>query len=81
MIALHRGAARRKDAALAQQPPDRDIFAAVLIVVADAHDASVGQSDPARALDLEEEQFDRVGRPGEFQPLAGERAVLDLGAV
>ena len=77
---LHRRPARRQDAALAQQPADGDIFAAVLVGIADAHDRAVGQPQPPGALDLEEEQVDRVGRPGDLQPLAGQRAVLDLGA-
>ena len=62
------------------KPPDRDIVAAVLAGIADPHDAPVGQPDPPRALDLDEEQFDRVGGPGELEALAGERPVLDLGA-
>ena len=60
-------------------PPDRDIFAAVLIVIAEPHDSAVGQLEAARALDLKEEQVDRVGGPGKLEPAAGERSVLDLG--
>jgi hypothetical protein len=32
-------------------------------------------------LDLEEEELDRVGDPGDLEPAPGERAVLDCGAV
>src|SRR5690606_17589806 len=39
-----------------------------------------GQPEPPRALDLQEEEVDRVGRPGELEPAAGEGALLDLAA-
>ena len=79
MIASMLAPPGRKDAALAQQPADGDIFAAVLVGIANPHDLAVGQLQPARALDLQEEQFDRIGRPADFQPAAGERPILDLG--
>ena len=40
-----------------------------------------GAAQPARALDLQEEEFDRIRGPGDLEPLAGKRAVLDRGAV
>ena len=70
-----------EEAALAQQPADRDIFAAVLAGIADPHHAAVGQPQPPRALDLEEEEVDRIGRPGDLQPAPGQRALLDLAAL
>ena len=72
---------RLEQAAVAHQPADRDIFAAVLRGIADPHHAAVGQPQPARALDLEEEEVDRIGRPGELEPAPGKRALLDRGAV
>ena len=60
---------------------DAGVVAPVLPGIADPHDAAVGRAQPARALDLQEEEFDRIGRPGDLEPASGERAVLDLGAV
>ena len=40
-----------------------------------------GSAQPARALDLQEEELDRIRRPGDFEAAPGERAVLDLGAL
>ena len=79
--ALHGGLAGAEQAAVLHQLADADIFAAVLPGIADPHHSAVGQAQPARALDLEEEEVDRVGGPGDFEAAAGERPVLDLGAL
>ena len=73
--------ARLEQAAILHQLADSDIVAPVLAGIADPHDSAVGQAEAARALDLEEEEVDRVGRPGDFEAPAGERPVLDLGAL
>ncbi len=59
--------------------PMPGIFAPVLPGIADADHAAVRRAQAARALDLEEEEFDAVGRPGDFQPAPRQRAILDLG--
>jgi hypothetical protein len=59
----------------------RDVVAPVLPGVADADHLAFGADQPARALDLQEEELDRVRRPGDLEPAPGERAVLDLRAV
>jgi hypothetical protein len=46
----------------------------------DADDAAVGQLDAARALDLHEEDVDRVGKVEQLQALALQRTLLDLRA-
>ncbi len=66
---LHRDR-RRNQAAIAQEPADRDIGAPVLRRKADPHDAAVGQPQPSRALDLEEEEVDRIGPPRRFRARA-----------
>src|SRR5690606_25253416 len=72
---------------VADQPPlahdaaHADIFAPVLPGIADAHDAAVGRDEAAGTLDLEEEELDRIRHPGDLQPAAGERALLDLRAI
>ena len=43
-----------------------------------ANDRAVLEHHPPRALDLEEEELDRVGEPEELFRLAGERSRLDL---
>ena len=52
-----RAASRRARSSIA---PDRAIRVAVLIGVADAHDAAVGEAHAAGALDLQEERLDRI---------------------
>ena len=51
---------------------------AVLVGVAEAHDGAIVQRDASRALDLEEERFDRIGDVGER--LARERRGIALDA-
>src|SRR5690606_25918859 len=67
--------------ALAHQRADADVFAPVLAGIADADDLALGADQPARALDLQKEELDRIGRPGDLEPATGERAGLDLGAL
>src|SRR3546814_7170567 len=49
--------------------------------IADAQHAAVGQGQATGALDVEEEEVDRVGGPADLEPAPRERAVGDLGAV
>jgi hypothetical protein len=70
-----------EQASILHQLADADIFAAVLAGIADPDHASVRLQEPSRALDLQEEEFDRIRRPGDFQAPPRERSVLDRGAV
>src|SRR5690606_30190462 len=83
--ALHRAGilprAVAEQPALAHQAADADVLAPVLARIADAHDLALGADQPARALDLQEEELDRSGRPGDLEPATGERAGLDLGTL
>ena len=79
--ALHRALPGREQPALLHQRADAGVIAAVLALIADPHHRSVGQPQPARALDLQEEQFDRIGRPGDDRRATVERALLDRGAI
>src|SRR5690606_33248007 len=79
--ALHRRLPGLKLAAVTQQLAYADIVAAVLAVVADAHDAAVRKPQTPRALHLEEEEFRSVRRPCDFEPASFERAALDLRPV
>jgi hypothetical protein len=65
--------------AVAQQAADGNVGAAILLGIADAHDAAVRQVQPPGALDLQEEQVDRVDRIGDLEATAGEPAFFDLG--
>src|SRR3546814_11826057 len=56
---------------------DADIAAAVLRVVADAHDVAARQPQAARPLNLEEEEFGGIGGPSDFESAAFERPALD----
>jgi hypothetical protein len=67
-----------KDVPFAQQAPDADILAAVLIGIADPHDASVRKADAARTLDLQEEELDGIGSVSENPGRVRQRAVLDF---
>eukprot|EP01137_Pigoraptor_chileana_P025377 Opistho-2@94784 len=67
--------------AILHQLADAGIVAAILPIIADAHDATVGQVQPAAALHLKEEEFHRIGGIGQFQTPAGERARHDLAAI
>ena len=60
---------------------DGVVAVAVLAVVADTQLAPVGHGKASRALDVQEEQCHRIVGPGDLQALAGERAVVDRGAV
>src|SRR3546814_7773915 len=60
---------------------DADIAAAVLRVVADAHDVAARQPQAARPLNLEEEEFGGIGGPSDFESASFERAALDRRAV
>jgi hypothetical protein len=79
--ALHRGFLQRQLAALYQVPADRAIGEAVVIGVTDAQRLSVVERDATRALDLQEEELDRVLHPRDFP--AGERraSLPDLRAI
>src|SRR3546814_19920515 len=60
---------------------DADIAAAVLRVVADAHDVAARQPQAARPLNLEEEEFGGIGGPSDFESASFERSALDRRAV
>ena len=70
-----------EQAALAHHPADAGIRQAVLPGIADPHDCAVRRAQAARALDLQEEQLDRIGHPGNLQPAPRKRAIVDRGAV
>src|SRR5690606_8540734 len=78
--ALHRGRVLPRigaqQAALAHQRADGDVFTPVLARITDTDDLTAGIAQPAGALDLQEEEFHRVRRPGDFQPPPSERARL-----
>ena len=57
---------------------DADIIPAILPVIADPHDAAIGQVQAPAALHLKEEKLDRIGSPCQFQPAPGQRARHDL---
>ena len=61
--AIHRRLLERQFPLRHQPAPDRLVGVAVLVRIADAHSLAVRQLDAARALYLEEEQFDRVIGP------------------
>src|SRR3546814_15725586 len=65
--ALHRRLPALQFAAVEQQLADADIAAAVLRVVADAHDVAARQPQAARPLNLEEEEFGGSGGPSDFE--------------
>src|SRR3546814_21016584 len=69
-----------QQAALAHDPPDADILASVLPGIADADHLAIGGTDPARTLDLQEEELHWSGSPGDLQRAPGKGAILDLGA-
>src|SRR3546814_10173431 len=70
-----------KHAPVPQRPADRQIIAAVLSAIADPHDLPVRQFQPARTLNLKEEELYGIGRPGDFQSFALQRAIIDRGPV
>src|SRR3546814_14328928 len=70
-----------KHAPVPQRPADRQIIAAVLSAIADPHDLPVRQFQPARTLNLKEEELYGIGRPGDFQSFALQRDILDRGPV
>src|SRR3989442_1183359 len=75
---LHRCSIGRELAALDQHARDRPEWLSVLVGVSDAHDAAFGETDAARALDLQEERLDGIVNEDEL--LAGQRrcACFDL---
>src|SRR3546814_1069571 len=79
--ALHRRLPALQFAAVEQQLADADIAAAVLRVVADAHDVAARQPQAARPLNLEEEEFGGIGGPSDFESASFERSALDRRAV
>ncbi|KAG6382637.1 hypothetical protein SASPL_157689 [Salvia splendens] len=78
---LHRRLIRPDQPAVAHQLADAGIVAAILPGIADAHHATIGQSQPPRSLHLQEEHLDRIGRPCDFEATPGQRAVLDRGPI
>jgi hypothetical protein len=49
--------------------------------ISHAHHLTIGQADPARALNMQEIDLDRIFQPGEFQTTAAQGASLNAGAV
>ena len=78
---LQRDALPVELAGLDEDPPDRRVVVPILRRIADPNQRAVGETHPPRTLDLEEEEGDRVVHPEHLQPLAGERAALDLAAI
>src|SRR6516162_2546511 len=76
----HRRLGTRHDTALDQQPSDRHIGLPILPVIADPDRPPTLEPNPARALDLKKTRVDRIVDPEEFEPVSGERAILDLGS-
>ncbi len=78
---LHRHLIFRDDVAFDQDAADRRIGKAVMRVVIDADGGAVLEAHPGRALDLGEQQIGLVLQPDDFEAAAGNRAVLDFGAI
>src|SRR5580658_7494581 len=77
---LQRDTVAVHEPALRQQPADRHIGVTVLPVISDLHHRAVGQPDPPRSLDLQEEGGDGIIDPKESKAVAVERPALDLVA-
>ena len=77
---LHRGPIGGQLAAIDQDARDRAEWLAVLVGVADAHDAAFGQLHPPGALDLQKERLERIVNENERLALERCFARLDVGA-
>ena len=78
----HGGAALLERAHRDQLAADRSVGVAGLGGIGDAHLAAFQKAEAGRALDMDVEGIDRVGDPGDLEPLPSERAALfDLAAV
>src|SRR3546814_9179812 len=70
----HAGLARFQQAPVTHQLTDAGIVATILAIITNAYDAAIGQANTPAALHLQEEEFDRIGGPGDFQAASRQRA-------
>src|SRR3546814_329027 len=78
---LHAGLARFQQAPVTHQLTDAGIVATILAIITNAYDAAIGQANTPAALHLQEEEFDRIGGPGDFQAASRQRARFNGRAV
>src|SRR3977135_660769 len=76
---LHRGSIRRKLAAIDQHACDGAERLSVLVRVSDAHDAALGETDAARALDLQKKRLDRIVDEDKLLACQRRLARFDIG--
>ena len=79
--AVHRHFLARDEVALDQDAPDRRVGMAVVGVVVDPQHRAVFEAHARRALDLDGHRLPVILEPGDLEPLAVERAVLDRAAI
>src|SRR3546814_8392441 len=78
---LHAGLARFQQAPVTHQLTDAGIVATILAIITNAYDAAIGQANTPAALHLQEEEFDRIGGPGDFQAASRQRARFNGRAI